>query len=332
VRRPLAAALLVAVGLLGLAPAAHAQSAARTGWWNTATVSGTALPSTTAPDELHLAQGPAGQLAFAAVSYAGLSYASAELVLHVAAGSQVGTPHVVACPTRDDTWKAGGDQPIDAAPAYDCAGRSASAVVGADKAGTTLTFLLDPTLQLAPGTTSLAVVPALGSAPFSLDLTAPNARSLSVVPVSAPVGVSPAPSAAPPSQAATDASPPPAGPGFAPGPGQAPFLTGPLSAVPAPAVAASALPPVVAAGQAPVSSVPVASVRLSTSTGRREAAVLLVAVVGALGYVVAQHRREPLALLGGRARAADPPVGAAGPARGIGRFARPRTTAARRLL
>lgn len=327
-RRLLAVVALTGAGMLACVPAAQAQGPARTGWWNTATVSGTALPATTPPDQLHLAQGPAGPLAFAAVSYPVPTYASAELVLHVASGSEIGTPAVLLCPTRDDRWKAGGDQPVDAAPAFDCAGRSVTAVLGSDAAGTTLTFLLDPSLQLAPGTTSLAVLPAPGSAPFSLDLAAPDALSLTVGQAPAPVVRNPA--TTPPTQPGTDAVAPPAGTGFAPPPGQVPFVLPPAVVSP-PSLATSVLPPTVAAPQVPVGTAQAVRLRLSTSEGRREATVLLALVVGGFAAVLSQQRREPLRLLGGRSRAVDSPAEVTGPARGIGRFARPRSSAAKML-
>nr|MDP9164550.1 hypothetical protein [Actinomycetota bacterium] len=203
-RRWLAGLGVVLAVSSGLTASARADASSRSGWWNTATVSGTALPSTTAPQDLHIGRAAAESLAFAAVSFHTESYRSATLVLHVVAGSEVGTPSVLACPTRDEAWPSGGDQPIGTAPSYDCAGRAVSAVVGADSVGTTLTFLLDPSLELAPGTTSLALVPATGAfTPFALDLAAADSRSLTVVPVasrsdsSTAPGPQPSPSTAP---------------------------------------------------------------------------------------------------------------------------------------
>lgn len=322
-RRWLAPLLALTAFWCGAAPA-QAQSPVRTGWWNTATVNGTALPSTTGPTQLHLSAGPAGTLAFAAISYHVPTFASAQLTLRVVPGTQVGTPSAIVCPTRDDGWSSGGDQPIDTAPAYDCAGRSVAAVVRTDSAGTTLSFPIDPSLQLAPGVTSLAVLPAAGAV-FSLDLEAPNSRSLSVAP--------PRPAASPPQPAAAGGPAPQAGPVSAP-----PVAVAPIPQIQPPVSSPAAAPlPSVAPSDVPLAPAPLALPAVAIrgprtpDRTRRDGAVLLALLLGAFGYAVVEHRAVPLQLLGGRARGALPVAAEPGPVRGIGRYAKPRSTPSRRL-
>jgi hypothetical protein len=107
---------------------------------------------------------------------------------------------VRACPTTD-AWKAGDDQPMDAAPAYDCSTRSFEASVSAD--GKTLTFLVDDGGQRTPGQLSLAIIPVLtdeapgvgtevptdATQPYSLDIAKPDPSSL-LVTLSAPLPTS----------------------------------------------------------------------------------------------------------------------------------------------
>jgi hypothetical protein len=337
-RRQLAATALLTLALGSGAAPAGAAGPVRSGWWNTATVSGTALPSTTSPRDLHIALSPAGALAFAAVSYRSPAFASAVLTLHVVPSSQVGTPAVLACPTRKDDWASGGDQPSTAAPAYDCAGRSAVGVLGTDSAGaSTLSFLLDPSQQLTPGVTSLGLVPASGTA-FSLDLAEPDGASLSIqAPPAAPTpgAATPPP---PPAGGGTVETAPPAVAAPAPGalaPGSVPVLPllGQAPAAPQVAPTASPAQPLLA-GPPEVLPVLARGRTASSSTDRRSAAALLALVILGFGYALVDSRPVPPRLLGGRARAGagavtSPPVGAA---RGIGRFARPRTEPARRLL
>src|SRR6476659_7005714 len=139
----LAGAVALSAALGG---AALADAPSRTGWWNAATAGGVALPQpTTGTDDLHVSQGPSGSAAFAAVAYdLSGTLTDATLVLKIVPTSAVGTVDVAACPTKDNAWKAGGNQPIDTAPAYDCAG-GVPGLVAAD--GTKVTFLLDARQQ-----------------------------------------------------------------------------------------------------------------------------------------------------------------------------------------
>ena len=336
---PVALALLVAASW-----PAGAQAPDRTGWWSTTSVGGTvlplpALPTTTAPDGLHIANGPTGVLAFAAVSYHSEPFSSATLVLHLTAGSLIGTPVVQACPTTTDTWPGGGNQAAATAPAYTCAGRSTPGLLGSDSTGPILTFLLDATQQAGPGVVSLAIVPlASSTTPFSFDLAKPTTSSFVGTPVSqAPAAV---PTAAP---VAAAPQPVPVSP-------VAELPVGPMTpdlpvpaepSVPVPAIA----PAPAAASPAPVDQVQVAEPRLvpaaarvglrSDERARQAALLLLAALIGGLGYLIGHNQDVPLRLIGGRAvrptpgdlllADADAPVG------GLGRFARPRPAAARKL-
>lgn len=323
-------ALVAAVALLGSAwtgSPASADAPVRTGWWTAATVAGAAAPlPTTADGDLHVASSPQGTLALAALDYHVAPVDTATLVLPITAGSVVGTPALYACPTKDETWKAGGDQPYDTAPVPQCPGRQVQGVVGTDS----VTFLLDSRSQLRPGVLSLALVPAAGST-FSMDLTAPGAASLSVVPAEEPAAPADPVAAVPagPAAAAPAPSPAAAAPvGVAPPAalGPVPALAG-VAAAPAapPQLAAAPSTAPLAAGTVPLQQV--ASTRpAAPDSGRRLATVLLVALVGAGGYLLGRDERPPLRLLGGRAlRAGGPPPPPDGPARGLGRFARPRS-------
>lgn len=327
--------LVLAGGLavLGCASAtgpAAADAPVRTGWWTAATVGGTAAPlPTTADTDLHVASGPQGTLALAAVDYHVLPVDTATLVLHITPNSLVGTPVLYACPTKDEGWKGGGDQPYDTAPVPQCTGRQVQGVVGTD----TVTFLLDSRSQLLPGVLSLALVPAAGST-FSLDLTAPGTASLTVAPAEepAPAGGTTVPEAAPAAVGSPPAAAAPGAPAAAPLPALGP-------SAPLPAAAPSEVTPpllagtpatggtsAVAAGQVPLQ--PAAATRLTTTDeGRRLATALLVLLVGAGGYLLGKDTRPPLRLLGGRALRAGP-VPEDGPVRGLGRFARPRSAPA----
>ena len=338
---PVALALLVAASW-----PAGAQSPDRTGWWSTTSVGGTvlplpALPTTTPADGLHIANGPTGMLAFAAVSYHPEPFSTATLVLHLTASSLVGTPLVQACPTTTDTWPSGGNQAAASAPAFSCAGRSTPGLLGTDSTGKILTFLLDATQQSGPGVVSLAIVPlASSTAPFSFDLAKPTTSSFVGTPVRQAPAAVPATAAAP-----VAASPQPAAVSpVAELPGGPVITDLPVPAepsVPVPAIA----PAPAAASPAPVDQLQVAEPRLvptaarvglrSDERARQASLLLLAALIGGLGYLIGHNQDVPLRLIGGRAvrptpgdlllADADAPVG------GLGRFARPRPTAARKL-
>lgn len=338
-RRLLRVAAVVGTFLAVAPTTALADAPDRTGWWYTEAVGGSALPATTAADDLHVANNPSGPLAFAALGYHVASFSSATLTLHLVAGSEVGTPVVEACPTTDDTWKAGGDQPSDTAPTYTCAGRSVKAVVGSDSDGTTLTFRLDATQEDSPGVVSLAVVPVAGTAtPFSFDVAKPSTTSLAVEPEAM---------AAPPvtSEPGTGVLLPADGSGTANLPGGSlssgtpPLSTGSVP-VTAPLTAGAVSPPATAPVLPSVTSPglinsAVKTLALADERAKRAAVVLLVALAACVGYLTGNDRTAPLRLIGGRAlrlTGGVPVPSDDAPVRGIGRFARPRAAAPRKLL
>lgn len=334
--------LPVALGLVVLAALpAGAQGPARTGWWSTAPADLSAVPTSTAADGLHVANGPDGRLAFAAVSYHLEPFSSARLTLHLAPNTLVGTPLLIACPTVDDTWRAGGNQPTATAPAYSCAGRSTPALVSSDSAGATVSFLLDAVQELRPGMVSLAIVPSpTSTTPFSLDLLAPSAGSMVTQPVGAgPPAVSPGPAAPVVQPAALNTADAPVGAAALPMlsletlvPQQ--FSIVAQTPVVAPGLAVAAPPAVALQYRRVVRSAE--QLRLAADHLARQTAMLaLVALVGGLGYLLGHQQDLPLRLLGGRAPRGAPgepvPPGADTPMGGLGRFARPRTTPARKL-
>src|SRR3954452_3804603 len=100
------AGLLTTAGPLVIATwpsAASADPAVRTGWWNTMSGGGQSAPEPTTPaGGLHVAVAPGEMLAFGAVLYDLPQDATATLELKL---SGQGTPVLVACPTKDSSWK-----------------------------------------------------------------------------------------------------------------------------------------------------------------------------------------------------------------------------------
>ena len=331
----LATLLLIGIGA-AVGGTAYADAPAKTGWWNAASANGVSLPMpTTSADDLHVGQGANGPTAYAAVGYplVGQGVSSATLQLKVAANSAVGTIDVIACPTKDATWKAGGNQPYDARPAYSCA-KGIQGVVAAD--GTSVTFLLDAA-QLAPGAGySLAVVPTSDAKPFDVDFVKPDATSLTPqvdAGYTPPRAAAPAQPNANPANPAAPAPPAAAVSGTVPLPAavapvaptvplQAPAVAAPVAPAPAPAVAPAPVAPADAARPlAPVSN----RDRYAAGTG-------LALLAGFLVWAFQQSSPEPR-LLGGMARKAGPlAVQVSARPRGIGRFSTLRTAPARPLL
>ena len=318
------AALGASMSLL-LAAGAAADAPAKTGWWNAASAGAVALPQpTTAADDLHISQGPGAPAAIAAVSYdlfAG-AVTGALLSLTVVPDSAVGTVDVVACPTKDASWKAGGNQGWDSAPAYDCE-KGARGLASAD--GTKLVFNLSAAQLLPTGGYSLAIVPAEGALPFSVDVARPDATSLTPE-LAAEQPEAPAPAAPPPPPAGTSGSAP-MSTGTAPPP---PALDAPAPAVlpqaaPAPVAAAPPVPPV-------VQTLPARAAVPISNRDRYAAGTLLALLAGALVWAFQQPSTTPR-LIGGLARkTGQVPVPIDRRPRGIGRFATLRTAPARRLV
>jgi hypothetical protein len=322
-----ATAVAGAVGLtpllmLATAGPVWADAPSKAGWWNALSGGGAALPMpVTGADDLHVSQGPNGPGAFAALGYDvfGQVVTAATLELKVVANSAVGTLDLMACPTKDTSWKAGGNQPMDAAPAYDCA----KGVVGAatdDLA--TVTFFLDAPAVGSAGY-SIAIAPSPDAVPFSVDFAKPDAASLTLQVTTPEVAPAPAvePAAPPPAAGTTGTAP--LGPVTAPVapvvPQQAPVVA---PALPAPQAAA-----------APVPFTPAATTTPPVSNRDRYAAGTMLALLSGLLVWAFQQPAPTPRLIGGMARKSAPAVVPVDVRpRGIGRFATLRTAPARPLL
>ena len=319
-------------GGLGLAPllvlsaagSAWADAPSKAGWWNALSGGGAALPvPTTGADDLHVSQGPNGPSAFAALAYDvfGQVVTAATLELKIVPHSAVGTVDVMACPTKDTSWKAGGDQPMDSAPAYDCA----KGVVGAasDDLATVTFFLAAP--PVGSSGYSVAIAPSADALPFSVDFAKPDAASLTLQVDAAAAAPAPAvePAAPPPAAGTGAVQTAPLGPVTAPVapvvPQQAPVVA---AAVPAPQTAA-----------APVPFTPAARTTPPVSNRDRYAAGTMLALLSGLLVWAFQQPVPTPRLIGGMARKLPPEITPVDVRpRGIGRFATLRTAPARPLL
>ena len=351
VRRLAVPAALTCAAVLAPATAAMAEEPQRTGWWNRASAGPVVAPAPgTSPGELRVASGPDAPSAYAAVLYPTPGSTSATLDLKVSPGSTFGTPEVVACPTVTTDWPEGDNQPYSAAPEFDCDAGSSFGSLSED--GSTMSFLLDSTTQIEPGVWSLALVPQPDSTSglFVIDFQKPDASAFVAAPPEPEPGSSlePAPSA-PGSSAGGSGS---SGDAFFPsfdeqpsfdsgGTGTAevaPLVAGgdeaalPQASGPEPAVAGAA------PGNQRVLLARPAGVVDDLGAGRRLLGLLVLAGgSAAVGYAAGQQRPGPR-LIGGRARALPATATAAVPVapaeerpRGIGRFARVRDAAPRRL-
>lgn len=343
-----ATAALTCTALLLPTAAAAAQEPERTGWWNRVSAAGMSLPQPSAqPGDLRVTAGPDAPTAYSAVLYSAFGSTAATLDLQLRDGRKVGTPSVVACPTVTTDWPGGDNQPYDAAPPYDCEIGMAEGTVSED--GTSLSFALDESTQIEEGVWSLALVPAPGSGPFSVDFQKPGPEAFTA---EAPLS-EPEPFAPDPANDASDSGGGEFGSGeaFMSGGFDAPaqgFDTGTVTEAPLVAGGAdTALPPEPAA-PAPALAGPTApltplitqpaGVVEDLGAGRRLLALLVLAGgSAAVGYAAGQQRPAPR-LLGGRARLGAPALAAVPAAaerdqrpRGIGRFAKERDSAPRRL-
>lgn len=347
VRRLALPAALACAGVLLPASAAAAAEPERTGWWNRVSAGGVVLPAPTAAEgDLRIAAGPDAPTAYAAVLYSAPSSPGATLDLEVR--SRSGTAEVVACPTETTDWPEGPNQPYDKAPPYDCELGQAIGVLSED--GATLSFVLDSSTQTEPGVWSLALVPDPAARQvFTLDIVKPDPQAFQAEAPQTSTDTGPGTSVDEGTEGGStptgssgepflpDAFVPP--PVFDTGTAQAPLVAGgaevplPEPAVPEPAVAGGAAP------ATPLLLARPAGVVEDLGSGRRLLALLVLAGgSAAVGYAAGQQRPGPR-LIGGRSRAvvpdAVPALALAGAAqerpRGIGRFAKSRDAAPRRL-
>ena len=196
---------MTTLGALALfEPTANAAAPRRVGWWNMVSASGLVAPAPSTPSGgMHVSAGPGQVLSYGAVLYPLPAHAAFGRLTLAIAGSQ-GTVKLLACPTKSDRWKSGGDQTADTAPAYECGKSPTSGAVAAD--GKTVTFTLS---ALPRRSLSIAIVPDLRAGdsaapvnqPFSVDLGKPGAASLVTTNM-------PEPAAAPPAQSAPAVSAP----------------------------------------------------------------------------------------------------------------------------
>jgi hypothetical protein len=275
--------------------------------------------------------------------------------------------NIQACPTKDDNWKSGGNQDMATGPAYDCATFHFAGTPSND--GKTMTFLLDGAAAQTPGTLSLAIVPVQTTAiytvgtdagadttpPFFVDFDKPTATSMQLDSSSS----SPPPPAYTPPPATTSS-----GSGATTGGATTPAVTSvtvPSGTGTVTTDTSSGQAPVVA-NQQPAQNY-AAPAAATTPTGPSEnrrdlLLVLLILVLFGILYTQnatggARTPRVPRVLAGPRAAHATPPypADAAGvaagaavpaaamaaaltpfmPARGLGRFAKPRSGPARPL-
>jgi hypothetical protein len=291
--------------------------------------------------------------AYGAIAFSLPKDGAATVVLKVAqmsGNSKEQLNKVLACPTKTDDWKPGDDQDGATAPGYSC---DIAHFVGklADD-GSSYTFLVDGAAETTEGVLSLAIVPeqttqapVLGTdtgldvtPPFVVDFAKPDSSSLTVTSggsSTAPPPPPPAPSGA--GAGATGSS----GAGGA----TTPSLPSGAGAVSAPTAPDTGQTPVVA-GQQPAQQTPLspaaqqgAQPSSSTSDNKRNILFLLLgALAFAFLYTQNATQRAPRALVGPNAAAAGDETlvaaAAAGlvPARGLGRFNRPRSGPARPLI
>jgi hypothetical protein len=361
---------------------ASADAPTKVGWWTVGGGQANPTPDVNAGG-IRVAVGPqAGVLSYGAVEYSVPAGASATLELAVTqttptppdppggATSFAPLGNVEACPTQGDSWKAGDNQDLAAAPTYDCTTFRFKGALSSD--GKTMTFLLDAAADQVPGTLSLAIVPERTTAiytagtdagtdvtpPYFVDFDKPAATSLQVDTSSI---------VTPPSSD----SPPPSTTGYGTGGGTTTTTTGttgggtPVTGVTLPSTttvtdpSAGQTPLVAGQPQTPTYAAPVAAAaQTGTSENRRDLLlVLLILVLFGILYTQNATARSPRLLAGPRAAgqvgapmasasAVEPAAtGAAAPAgvmaaallpylpaRGLGRFAKPRTGPARPLI
>jgi len=350
---------LVATGAF-VSPAS-ADAPTKVGWWNFASGGGNAAPAPdTNPGGLRVAVSTSQWLAIGAVEYSLPSDGSATLELaitHITSGSGApGLNDIQACPTKDDGWKAGDNQDAAGAPSWDCSVHHFAGQLSSDQS--TMTFQVDGSADVSDGVLSLAIVPVHTTAlpavgtdpgtdtdltpPFAVDFDKPGANSFvsDDTSSSSSSGSSDGSSSPPPPPTTSDTS----GSGTV-----APATSGePINVPPATTTDAGVGQTPVVAGQQPASSgsntgaaAPVAALAPAKDNHHDLLLMLLVLLLFGILYTQNASQRAPRRIGTGAAVAAGAagtaatlpvayPVGVE--ARGLGRFAKPRTSSARPLI
>lgn len=348
---------LVATGAV-LAPAS-ADAPAKVAWWNFVPA-GSAAPAPDAPDggmRVSVASSQVGS--YGALQLAVSKDGGGTLTLKVAQMSGSSSEQlnkILACPTKGNAWKEGGDQDGATAPGYDC--EKYHFVGKLDAAGATYTFLVDGSADVTDGVLSLAIVPEQTTGapvvgtdtgldvtpPFVVDFAKPDSDSFTVTSgSSSSSGGSTAPPPPPTPTSTGTGSTGPSGGGTT-----APSLPSDSGSVSAPTTPDAGQTPVVAgdqsAQQQPQATTPIAAQAAQSSTGTDDnKRNILFLLLGALAFAFLytqnqQNAHTPRALVGPNAQSADDPALAAAaaaglmPARGLGRFNRPRSGPARPLI
>jgi hypothetical protein len=275
------------------------------------------------------------------------------------------TNTIVACPTTDNSWSAGDDQDAANAPNYDCSSHHFVGALSSD--GKTMTFFVDGAADITPGTLSLAILPDTTTAiyelgtdapsdvtpPYFINFDKPAATSFTITSGSSGSTASTSTVAPPPPPPPVTTS---SGSTVAPPTSTTPSLTVPSSTG---TVAPPAQTPVVAGnGQQQQATAPVAATKSSNSTEKNNLAWGLLLLLFAAVIVTSMNRQRAPRIIAGpgvtptaTTDTAPPDVAAAAAAaaaagnpaapawfasmfapRGLGRFAKPRTTAARPLV
>lgn len=364
-----AAMLLGAAGFAAATwpTSAAADAPVQTAWYNEMSGGGQAAPDPATPSGgLHVAVASDQIAAWSAVQYALAQGSTATIEFKVAnltatpvvnptSPSTAPAADIVACPITG-TWKGGDDQPIADAPKYDC---THSIVGNLSDDQKTLTFFADTSMEAVPGQLSLAIVPVVTdeipgagtpapadtTQPFSMDLAKPDTTSLTVT--SSPLAPPPPP--APTKAGATSATAPGAASAANSGPASSSSsvsLPGSMSNSTSTSTDAGASP-VVAPTNAPAAAPAAAAAPAKSDRAHNAAlAMLLLIGIGLVAMSSGQMQRTPRLLggagrhaaLAGTAGAATATATAAAPVmmtpygtRGLGRFNKPRTEAARPL-
>lgn len=340
---------------------ASADTPVKVGWWNFASGGGVAAPAPdTSAGGLRVGVSSSQTLAIGAVEYRLPADGSATMELAITAITSNSNAPVLnaifACPTKDDSWKAGDDQDSSTAPAYDCDARHFVGHLSADQS--TMTFEVDGSADLSDGVLSLAIVPAHSTAipevgtdpgtgtdltaPFVVDFDKPGTNSF-VPDDSSSTSSSDGSSSAPPPPATTGSGSTGSStttPSF-----PAPPATGAVSVPPATGDTGAGASPVVAPQQqaATGGAAPAAAIAPAKTDNTKHDLLLVLLILLLFGILYTQNmqQRAPRRLAGAQhgaatggdtAAALPVPYPAAYAPRGLGRFAKPRTESARPLI